>query len=150
MRNIVAVAFILLAFPAFPAFAADTTVDLTSPVQDLLAIVGSIVLSLGFVVALWLAAILKKRTGIDLEKSIRELEALHRTTLQSAVSTWVAAAAQKYGPNLRLEIGSPAIGYIMNGIAKSAPDAVKALKPSEEWVTAYVARVLGVTVSAPT
>lgn len=124
--------------------APDSSVDLAPLLDASVQIFADLVLVIGGLVAVWLAATLKKKWGIDIEKNVTDLEANYRDTLHSAVETWAKGAAAKYGPNLKFNVGSPELAHVVNGIVKSAPDAVGYLKPTEEWVAQKAAGVLGV------
>lgn len=121
------------------------TVDFNPAVNSLTDLVTSIVIGLLFVLAAWLAMTLKKKWGIDITAQVAELEANYRATLHSAVKTWTDAAIVKYGPNLKLEVGSPALAFILEGVARSAPDAIAKLKPTEAWIIAKASGLAGVT-----
>lgn len=145
MRKLIALTALVAAFVLLPALAqaADTVVDFTDPVFEILAVVVSLVLGLAFLVLIWLARLIKEKTGIDIEAKLLEIEARHRDALHSAVMTQVKAAQVKYGIDLKLDVGSPQAKYIIDGIMKSVPDAVKALGPTEEWILKAAAAKLG-------
>lgn len=127
-----------------PVAAPDSAVDLAPLLDASVQIFADLVIVLGGIVGLWLAATLKKKWGIDIEKNVTDLEANYRDTLHSSVETWAKGAAAKFGPNLTFSVGSPELAHVLNGIVKSAPDAVGYLKPTEEWVAQKAAGVLGV------
>lgn len=127
------------------AQAAATTVDFNPLVNQLTQVIVDTVTVLIGLLGLWLSMELKKKWNIDIDASVRSIEAMHRDTLHSAVETWTTAAVAKYGPNLKFEIGNPALAFILAGVAKSAPDAIKYLKASEDWIINKAAAVAGVT-----
>ena len=128
---------------------APGTVDLAPLLDASVKILADLVLAVGGIVALWLAAELKNKWGIDVQKQVTDLEANYRDTLHSAVETWTKAEIAKHGPNLSFNVGSPELANVINGVAKSAPDAVKWLEPTEQWIAAKAAGVLGVKSPRP-
>ena len=56
----------------------------------------------------------------------------------------------KYGPDLKFDPGNPALEWLLQGVAKSAPDAIKALGASQTWIVNKAAGWAGVTVPAAT
>lgn len=143
---IAAALFIFGPQPAFAqAVATSNPVDLNPLADAVTQVIVDIVLALGGVLALWLSMELKAKWGIDVTAQVKNIEANDRDALHSAVTTWANAAKAKFGPALTFSVGSPEIAYILNGVAKSAPDAVAALQPTENWIIAKAAGVLGVT-----
>lgn len=129
-----------------PAFAdASTTVDLNPLVNAVSQVVIDTVVAVLGIVGLWLSMELKKKWGIDIEASVRSIEANHRDALHSAVETWTNAAITKFGGDLKFDVGNPALKFIVDGVNKSAPDAVKYLGATENWIVNKAAGLAGVT-----
>lgn len=131
-----ALAFLLLALAVLalftpPAFAQDsgTSVDFGPVVSGLIPYVVEILGGVLMLVALWLAAILKKKLGIDIESGLREIEAKHRETLHWALHTGITSALQRAGisdpsnipVNVRNKLVADAIRYARD---KGAPEAI--------------------------
>ena len=146
MRYILAPIFLLLLTATALAQAATTTVDLNPLVNQITQVIVDIAVGLFMILGSWLALELKKKWNIDVTTQVSNLEANYRDTLHSAVTTWTNAAIAKFGPNLTFNVGSPEAAYVLNGVAKSATDAVNNLKPGEQWILAKAAGVAGVAV----
>lgn len=141
---VVATFFIVPVVMTTPALAAET-VDFQPVVQQFAQIGVDIVVSVLGLVGLWLAMLLKQKLGVDIEAQVRSIEAMHRDTLHSAVSTWTNAAINKFGANLKLTADNPALAFILNGVKSSAPEAITALEASDTWIVNKAAGILGVT-----
>lgn len=127
------------------AMAQATSIVDANPLADAVSgVITDVVTALIGILGLWLAVTLKKKLGIDITAQVQAIEAGHRDTLHSAVGTWTAAARAKFGP-LTFNVGSPEVAYVLNGVAKSAPDAIAALKPTENWIINKAAGLAGVT-----
>lgn len=124
---------------------ARSTIDFNPVVGQLVEVVVSLFISLAGILALWLASLLKKKWGIDIEAQVRAIETMHRGTLHSAVETWTKAAVAKYGPDLTFDVDNAALRFILEGVRKSAPEAIAALGATEGWIANKAAGVAGVT-----
>ncbi|HEV7344138.1 MAG TPA: hypothetical protein VGN60_00705 [Devosia sp.] len=134
---IVGLALILWALSlTVAAFAQEptSTVDLGSPLLALVPIAAELVLTVLGLAGLWLVKLLRDKWKIDLEAQYRAIEAQHREALHSAVATSLGSAVSKYGAGLKLDVGSPAAAHVIQSVLDSVPDAVKSLKPSENWI----------------
>lgn len=80
-----------------------------------------------FALAAYVVALIRRKTGIDLEAQLRKIEAMHRAGIDQAVETWVLSAARR--GDLNLERG---LAYVR----LSVPDAIAALRPSEDILRA--------------
>lgn len=129
---------------AFGQDAPSNVVDFGPLVDAGRSAIVEIVIALLGIAGLWLAAILKKKWGIDIEAQVRNLEAMHRSTVHSAVDTWTKAAMAKFGDKFKLEPGNPALQYILDGVARSAPEAIKVLDVGERWIVNKAAGIAGV------
>jgi hypothetical protein len=146
-------AFLGVAFYLNPALA-QTAVEAAGEVsvRPLLDELAPLIVSLAsaglFGIALWLAGILKKKFGVDIEKAIKDIEARHREALHSAVYTAVAAARAKSGvDNLKISVGSEELAKIIRAVRDSVPDAIAYLTPSDA-VIARLAEAKAVEVAA--
>ncbi len=141
LLSFVSVGAVLLVAIA-PAVAADTTVDLT-PVYNQIIEVATPLIG-GALVALigWLAAILKKKTGI-------EIDAKHRDTLHSALMTGVTAALTEVGTKLpgTVDVRSIMIARGISWARQAAGDAIQHFGVTDDQLetlaAAKVAQVLG-------
>lgn len=145
MRYLLASVFLLFLTTVALAQAA-TTVDLNPLVNQITQVLVDLAVGLVMILGSWLAFELKKKWNIDVTTQVSNLEANYRDTLHSAVETWTNAAIAKFGPNLTFNVGSPEAAYVLNGVAKSATDAVNHFKPTEQWILAKAAGVLGTSV----
>jgi hypothetical protein len=114
--------------------AATSTVDFLAPLQALVPIAAEIVLTVLGLAGLWLVKLLRDKWKIDLEAAYRAVEARHRDALHSAVATGLGSAVSKYGAGLQLDVGSAAAADIIQSVLDSVPDAVKTLKPTDNWI----------------
>lgn len=93
---VVTLAAVAVILPPIAAFAqdasssapADATVDLAPLLDASVQILADLVITVGGIVLLWLAAQLKEKWNIDIQKQVTDLEANYRDTLHSAVETW--------------------------------------------------------------
>ncbi|HEV7293124.1 MAG TPA: hypothetical protein VGN79_12465 [Devosia sp.] len=113
---------------------ASSTVDFLAPLQALVPIAAEIVLTVLGLAGLWLVKLLRDKWKIDLEAAYRAVEARHREALHSAVATGLGSAVSKYGSGLQLDVGSPAAAHVIQSVIDSVPDAVKTLKPTDNWI----------------
>jgi len=107
--------------------------------------------SLVMLAILWVAAIIHKKTGVDIEAQVRNIEASHRDALHSAVQTALGAAVSKFGlDKLNFNPGNPVASFIVGIVKSSVPEAVTALGATEAWILNAAQAKLGTTLPAAT
>lgn len=114
--------------------APTSTIDFLAPLAAVLPVLVEAIMSVIGLAALFLIKLIRDKWKIDMENSYRAIEEKHRGALHSAVGTALNAGLAKLGPNLKLDVGSPLAAYVVNSVLASVPDAVNALKPSNEWI----------------
>lgn len=86
-----------------------------------------------FALAFWVAKFIKEKTGIDMEKAIKDIEARHREAMHSAVKSAVAALMAKTGvTNLSFNVGSEDMAGVLRHLRDSVPDALAYFSPPPE------------------
>jgi hypothetical protein len=152
MRALLKAALAVAAFFIFSTAAfADTTASTGLNVGDIInqALPGIVetLTSLVLLAILWLAALIHKKTGVDIEAQVRTIEAAHRDALHSAVETALGAAVSKFGLNgLNFNPGNPVAAFIVGIVKSSVPEAVTALGATEQWILNAAQAKLGQTV----
>lgn len=144
---LLAIAAIVVAFFWFtsPSFAADTEVSFAPLVNTLLEY---LVPALGVLIAAligWAAALIKKRTGL-------EIEARHREALHSAAMTGVRIALEKFAvspSNLTADLRSKVLADGVEWIQESVPDALKHFGLTPDRLSVIVASKLAAIAPAP-
>lgn len=147
---VLAAALIAVAALSLPVLAdASTTVDLVPAVHSVTEVLIDLVIGLGFVGALWLGAVLKKKWGIDITAQVTYIEANYRDALHKAVDTQVDKAIAQFGPNLKIDVGSPIAKQIIDGVLKSVPDAAAWLKANDAWIITKAQGLADVKINGP-
>ncbi len=137
-------------FPIAAAFAQEAPghVGVRPLIDELMPYVIEAILAGFFALATWLAMILKKKWGIDIEAGVKAIEARHREALHSAIYSAVAALRQKSGvDNLSFNAGSEDVAQILRYLRDSVPDALAYFAPTPE-VVAKIASAKAVEVAA--
>ena len=143
-----ALASVALASAAFAQGEAQGVIEVRPLFDELMPIVVSVASAGLFGIALWLAGILKKKFGIDIEKAIKDIEARHREALHSAIYSAVAAARATSGVDkLKINVGSEDLAVILRHLRDSVPDAIAYFAPSPE-VIAKIAEAKAVEIAA--
>lgn len=146
----IAAALILLVAPSFAQAVVEAPgeVALRPLFDELMPLVVELAMVGLFGLATWVAVMLKAKFGIDMEKAVKDIEARHRETLHSAIYSAVAALRQKTGvDNIKFNVGSEDVAYVLRYLRDSAPDALAYFSPSNE-VIAKIAAAKAVEVAA--
>ena len=143
MKLMVLLACIAIAFGA-PAFAQDASVPNTSiNLGDIIGpwlemIVGAVAILVTAILG-WLAALIKAKTGID-------IEARHREALQTALTNAAGLMLRRLGDKANLvsfDVHNPIIREGILYVTRSAPDAVKKFGLSPEQLAEKLVAKLG-------
>src|ERR1035437_8470737 len=143
------VAVLVFAAPAVAQTSGST--DVLKIIENgLLPAIAEIMVTVLGLVGLYLAKLLRDKTGIDIEAQVRSIEANHREALHSAITTALGSAVAKYGPSLDVSNSSPAGQLIISSVKASVPEAVSALGATDSWIATAAESKLALTaVQAP-
>lgn len=133
------------AVPALAQAVVATVAAPESPATQIESGIADIVMTLGGILATLVVAWLKRKFNIDMENSLRNIEATHRDALHSAVQTAVGAAWAKWGPKLSFDPNSQSGQFITNAVKAGAPEAVDVLKATDSWILSAAASKLALS-----
>lgn len=137
-----AACFVVLAFTILPAAAQETAVPIGTSVWAILE--PYLVTAFGALISVavgWLALVLNRKWGLD-------IEANHREALQTALTNAAGLAIKRLGTSvnsLTLDVSNPAIREAVNYVMGSAKDALKRFGLGPEDVAQKIIAKLGLS-----